>query len=207
MGLKPHPHDAVVHPMNEVDFEDAVGEIGNIMMGSAATNLAGLLGAPVEITTPRVATGTWDRGTGPFAVVRIGFFGAADGRSVFILPAEQVKEIVGIMMSAMGIEVPEDELLGELGMSAISEAMNQLMAGAVRGLASALGGLVDITPPTIEMRDDIAIPEDDEIDPTVTVWFEVTIGSAHSGRLSWLLDKALAVELIDRVHEGLTTSR
>ncbi len=193
--------------MNEADFEDAVGEIGNIMMGSAATNLAGLLGAPVEITTPQVATGFWDPGTGPFAVVRIGFFGAAQGRSVFILPAEQVKEIVGIMMSAMGIEVPDEELLGELGMSAISEAMNQLMAGAVRGLAAALGGLVDITPPTIEMCDHIAIPEDHEVGPTVTVWFEVTIGASHSGRLSWLLDKSLAEGLIARVHDGLTTTR
>ncbi len=180
-------------------FNDAVGEIGNMMMGAGATNLAGLLGVPVSITTPQVDEGVPDDAypEGRSVVVRVELTGAVSGHSVFLLPTEQTIEIVKLMTE--GMDLPEEEILGEFGMSAIGEAMNQLIAGAARALGEIVGGLVDITPPFIEIleREDIDIGFDTT--RTCTISFNVQIGANMTGRLSWLMDRELAAGLIQRV--------
>ena len=40
--------------------KDAIGEIANISMGTAATTLFSLVNRKVEISTPVVSTATWD---------------------------------------------------------------------------------------------------------------------------------------------------
>ena len=124
------------------DAIDTLGEVGNIMMGAGATNLASLLGERVDITAPEVLPGAvqdvWPDGQA--LLVELSMVGAVSGESVFVLPAGDVEVIVSIMCA--GMELAPEDILGEMGLSAVGEAMNQLMAGSAIALSDVLGELV-----------------------------------------------------------------
>ena len=69
-----------------------------------------------------------------------------DGNNVLILKEHDVKVITDLMMGGDGSNT-EGELT-ELHLSAISEAMNQMMGSAATSLSSMLDKKVDISPPT-----------------------------------------------------------
>ena len=147
--------------------EDAIGEIGNISMGTAATTLFSLLNQKVTITTPNVSYATWenlmesyDR---PCVFIQISYKVGLDGNNVLILKEQDVKVITDLMMGGDGTNV--DGELGELHLSAICEAMNQMMGSSATSLSSMLGRMIDISPPTanlIDLNEEVAdgvIPE------------------------------------------------
>ncbi len=105
---------------------DAVGEIANINMGTAATTLSTLLNNKVTITTPRVSYVTinelseqYDR---PCVFIHISYIEGIDGNNILILKEHDVKIITDLMMGGDGTNTEGD--LSELHLSAISEAMN-----------------------------------------------------------------------------------
>lgn len=181
---------------------DTLGEVGNIMMGAGATNLAALLGERVDITAPEVLPGdmqdVWPDGQA--LLIELSMVGAVSGESVFVLPASDVEVIVSIMCA--GMELAPEDILGEMGLSAVGEAMNQLMAGSAIALSDVLGELVDITPPQLTVLDSISA-----LGPIGTdkarVRFDVKIGERLHGQLSWLLSGDFAQQLVDRVMQGM----
>ncbi|MEO1062725.1 MAG: flagellar motor switch phosphatase FliY [Actinomycetota bacterium] len=184
------------------EVADTLGEVGNIMMGAGATNLASLLGERVDITAPVILPGdaqdVWPEGQA--LLVQLSMVGAVSGDSVFVLPASDVEVIVDIMCAGMDL-APED-ILGEMGLSAVGEAMNQLMAGSAIALSDVLGDLVDITPPELTVLESIG-----ELGPIGTdklrVRFDVKIGERLHGQLSWLIPAGFAEDLVERVMEGM----
>lgn len=135
--------------------EDAIGEIGNISMGTAATTLFSLLNQKVTITTPNVSYATWetlmesyDR---PCVFIQISYKVGLDGNNVLILKEQDVKVITDLMMGGDGTNT--DGELGELHLSAICEAMNQMMGSSATSLSSMLGRMIDISPPTANLID------------------------------------------------------
>jgi len=184
------------------EFSDTLGEIGNIMMGSGATNLAGLLGSQVIITTPIVRQGPpvdeWPEGRA--LKVELSMLGALAGESMFVLPEADVAVIVKLMCA--GMEISEDEIFGEMGLSAVGEAMNQLMAGAAIALSDVLDDLVDITPPVLTMTDGAELSEQIQQD-RMSIIFEVFIGDEFHGQLSWIMEPSLATQLVERVTAGM----
>lgn len=135
--------------------EDAIGEIGNISMGTAATTLFSLLNQKVTITTPAVSYATWetlmesyDR---PCVFIQISYKVGLDGNNVLILKEQDVKVITDLMMGGDGTNT--DGELGELHLSAICEAMNQMMGSSATSLSSMLGRMIDISPPTANLID------------------------------------------------------
>ena len=141
--------------------KDAIGEIANISMGTAATTLFSLVNRKVEISTPVVSYATWDdivqQYERPCVFIRIAYTVGLDGSNLLVLKENDVKIITDLMMGGDGTNATEGEL-GELHLSAISEAMNQMMGSAATSLSSMLSRKIDISPPTatvIDLTEDI----------------------------------------------------
>ncbi|WP_184619009.1 flagellar motor switch phosphatase FliY [Thermosipho japonicus] len=152
--------DSLLNQLNEDENlteieKDMFGEIGNIIMGSGTTALSTLLGRKVDITVPTVdlkkISEIKKEVTGKNAVVSIHFKGAIEGLNALIIPQILVAQIANIMMGGTG-EVETDEV-DEISLSAVSEAMNQMMGAAATSLSDMLKKPVDITPPTVELID------------------------------------------------------
>ncbi|HAC04205.1 MAG TPA: flagellar motor switch phosphatase FliY, partial [Eubacterium sp.] len=116
------------------DYEkDAVGEISNISMGTAATTLSSLLNQKVNITTPRVEVADWEhlsrKYDRPCVMLQIRYKEGLDGNNVLILKEKDVKIITDLMMGGAG-NADDNEELTDLHLSAIGEAMNQMMGSA-----------------------------------------------------------------------------
>ncbi|SFR95885.1 flagellar motor switch phosphatase FliY [Anaeromicropila populeti] len=145
--------------------KDALGEISNISMGSAATTLSTLVNNKVIITTPVVSYSNMGRLSEdydkPCVFIQISYKEGLDGNNVLILKESDVKIITDLMMGGNGINV-EGTPLSELHLSAISEAMNQMMGSAATSLSSMLEKKVDISPPVaslIDLNDTISSEE------------------------------------------------
>ena len=125
--------------------KDAIGEISNISMGTAATTLSTLVNNKVLITTPVVSYATWDEIASnykrPCVFVQISYREGLDGNNILILDENDVKIITNLMMGGDGTDL--DPELSELHLSAISEAMNQMMGSAATSISSMLEKKVD----------------------------------------------------------------
>lgn len=141
--------------MLTTEEQDAIGEIANISMGTAATTLFSLVNQKVTITTPRVSYATWDvlieSYDRPCVFIQITYKVGLDGNNVLILKENDVKVITDLMMGGDGTNV--DGELGELHLSAICEAMNQMMGSSATSLSSMLGRMIDISPPAANLID------------------------------------------------------
>ena len=159
--------------------KDAIGEVANISMGSSATTLYSLVNRKVNITTPVVSMVTWENViedyVKPCVFIQIHYTAGLDGTNILVLREHDVKVITDLMMGGDGTNT--DGELGELHLSAISEAMNQMMGASATSLSTMLGTMIDISPPEASLIDltefqsgvDIApflggtfVPKDDE---------------------------------------------
>ena len=130
---------------------DILGEVGNISMGTAATTLSSLLNNKVEISTPTVSmlypkelSSKYDR---PCVGLKINYKEGLIGSNLFVLKQKDVKIIANLMMGGDGNVSLENEELTELDLSAISEAMNQMVGSSSTSLSSMLGYKIDIDTP------------------------------------------------------------
>ena len=135
--------------------KDAVGEISNISMGTAATTLFSLVNQRVSITTPVVTYATWDdliqNYDKPCVFIQIYYKEGLDGSNILVLKETDVKIITDLMMGGDGTNTAGE--LTELHLSAISEAMNQMMGSAATSISSMLEKKVDISPPSANVVD------------------------------------------------------
>ena len=157
-------NDAPAEATNEIpnmdeeltDVEkDAVGEISNISMGTAATTLFSLVNQKVNITTPVVTYAIWDdliqNYDRPCVFIQLHYKEGLDGTNILVLKDRDVKIITDLMMGGDGTNTEVE--LTELHLSAISEAMNQMMGSAATSISSMLERKVDISPPSAELID------------------------------------------------------
>lgn len=135
--------------------KDAVGEISNISMGTAATTLSSLLNQRVNITTPKVTYARWDellkQYEKPCVFIQIYYTAGLDGNNILIMKESDVKIITDLMMGGSGVETEGE--LSELHLSAICEAMNQMMGSSSTSLSAMLDKKIDISPPTASLID------------------------------------------------------
>jgi flagellar motor switch protein FliN/FliY len=128
---------------------DAIGEIANISMGSSATTLYALVNRKVNITTPHVILANWETVVAdyerPCVFIQIKYTTGLTGSNIMILKENDVKIITDLMMGGDGTNI--DDEIGELHLSAISEAMNQMMGAAATSLSTMLDTMIDISPP------------------------------------------------------------
>ncbi len=134
---------------------DTIGEIANISMGTAATTLFSLVNKKVEISTPVVSIASWEEIVSsyekPCVLVRIAYTKGLDGSNILVLKESDVKVITDLMMGGDGSNL--DGEIGEIHLSAISEAMNQMMGSSATSLSSMLNKMIDISPPSSDLID------------------------------------------------------
>ena len=196
--------------------KDAIGEISNISMGTAATTLSTLLNQTVNITTPKVTYMNWqelaDSYDKPCVFLQISYTSGLDGNNVLVLKERDVKIITDLMMGGPGNV--SDEPIGELHLSAIGEAMNQMMGSAATSMSSMLGKKIDISPPIaylVDLNDNNKkdIPEFLQ-KRFVKVSFRMTIGTLIDSEIMQLYPFDFARHLYETfMHDavsGTTTS-
>ena len=184
--------------------KDAVGEISNISTGTAATTLSSLLSQKVNITTPKVEVATWDdlsrEYDRPCVMMQISYKEGLAGNNVLILKENDVKIITDLMMGGTGTANP-DEPLSELHLSAIGEAMNQMMGSAATSMSSMFNRKIDISPPVANL-----VETYNELDegmpvflnkPFVKVAFKMQIGDLIDSEIMQLYPKEFAQELLN----------
>ena len=191
--------------------KDTIGEIANISMGTAATTLFSLVNRKVEISTPVVTMANWDDVVKayerPCVFIRIGFTVGLDGSNILILKEHDVKVITDLMMGGDGTNT--DVELGELHLSAISEAMNQMMGSAATSLSSMLNKKIDISPPVADLIDLTGNIDEGAIDdfltqPFVKISFKMEIGDLVDSEIMQLYPVSFAREMCKSITETMT---
>ena len=133
--------------------KDAIGEISNISMGTAATTLSQLINQKVSITTPTVSYSTWDSLMAeyekPCVCIQVYYTSGLEGNNILILKEHDVRVITDLMMGGDGTQTSGE--MTDLHLSAIGEAMNQMMGSASTSMSSMLSKKIDISPPTASL--------------------------------------------------------
>lgn len=197
---------AVQEDLNDVE-KDAIGEISNICMGTAATALSQLVNVKVDITTPTVSIISMQELSAqygrPCVFIQISYKEGLEGSNVLILVEDDVKVITDLMMGGDGSNVADE--LSELHLSAISEAMNQMMGSASTSLSSMLERKVDISPPVaslIDLNDTVDLELDFLKGEFVVVSFKMEIGDLVDSQIMQLYPLDLAKELYNKLSGG-----
>jgi len=173
-----------------LEEKDAIGEISNISLGSSATTLFALVNQRVNISTPTVSVCRWEELSGqydrPCVFIQISYKEGLDGKNILILQERDVKVIADLMMGGDGSNIEGD--LNDLHLSAISEAMNQMMGASSTSLSSMFEMKIDISPPSASLVDLNDVVNGDGIDQFlkgefVKVAFRMEIGSLIDSEL------------------------
>lgn len=187
---------------------DALGEIGNISMGSAATTLSVLLGRRVSITTPRVSVDTLssikDHYPLPYLIVEVAYTQGIEGNNILAIHEQDALIISDLMMGGDGTNPPTE--LNELYMSAVGEAMNQMMGAVSTSMSTMFNKKIDISPPIVNLIDlsteakvsDIVASED----PIVRVAFRMEVEGLIDSEIMQILPLDIAKEMVDGLMSG-----
>ena len=203
-------NDVADEEMLTDDQMDAIGEIANISMGTAATTLFSLVNHKVEISTPVVSFATWEDVVNnyerPCVFIRIAYTMGLDGSNILVLKEKDVKVITDLMMGGDGRNT--DGELGELHLSAISEAMNQMMGSAATSLSSMLNKKIDISPPIADLIDLQENVDEASIDKFlagrfVKISFKMEIGDLVDSEIMQLYPFSFAREMCEGVSRNM----
>jgi flagellar motor switch protein FliN/FliY len=183
---------------------DALGEIGNISFGSAATSLSTLLQQRVEITTPHVSVlrshNVQDDFPRPYVMVTVDFTEGLSGANALAIELNDAKTIADLMLGGDGRNVAGE--LNDLHLSAVAEAMNQMMGGAATAMSTMFGFPINISPPKVNLIDFAA---GDKIEVGRSEWlvntaFSLRVGDLIDSKIMQLVPVSFAKELLGLLH-------
>ena len=180
---------------------DLLGEIGNISMGSASTALYQLINKPVNITTPKVTVTTLkaikEAFKYPNIILDVKYVSGITGRNILIMQTTDAAVIANLMMGGDG-KISSAEL-SELEVSAVQEAMNQMIGSAATSMATMFAREVNISPPKSKIWKDIgeqisdSIPEDE---PIVEICFDLMIEGLLQSNMMQILPIDTAKKIV-----------
>lgn len=185
---------------------DAIGELQNMMMGSAATALSNFMNAKVWITTPKVRVDKASKikfdELDPSICVKIKYVKGMHGSSVLVLKQSDVQLMVNQLMGMPPV-VTDDFVFDEMNISAVCEIMNQMMGASATTLSEILNTPTDISTPeaiVIDSIDDILKINNIEEDQTVcAISFDLTIDDLINSHFITMLTIDLANEMADKM--------
>ena len=187
--------------LNELQ-QDAIGELGNISIGSSATALSTLLNQKVEITTPSVSiidnAKLEEEFPHPYVAIQVKYTSGFSGVNILVIKQSDAAIIADLMLGGDGTSPAE--LLDEIHLSAVQEAMNQMMGSAATSMSSIFEKKVDISPPSIELlnisegegRD--TIPQQNLL---VKISFRLAIGNLIDSDIMQVLPIEFAKKLVE----------
>jgi len=192
------------------EFEtDALGEIGNISFGTAATALSTLLRQKVDITTPKVSAVLRSQLSEdfplPHVAIKVEYTDGFIGANVLAIRVDDAQVIADLMMGGDGTTTPQE--LNELHLSAVAEAMNQMMGSASTSMSTIFSMMVNITPPVVDVMDfDDSkntmelFPEDEVL---IKISFRLIIGTLIDSHIMQLLPVSFAKDMIAKLTGGM----
>lgn len=191
--------------------QDALGEIGNITFGSAATALSTLLGLKVDITTPKVSiisrSQFEEAFPKPHVAVHVNYVDGFEGINSLVIKKRDAQVIADLMLGGEGN--PADEELNEIHISAVQEAMNQMMGSSATSMSTIFNRFVNISPPGIDILNMESgegvsnLPHDETL---IQVSFRLLIGDLIDSNLMQLLPVDFAKHMVDMLIGGAQES-
>lgn len=182
--------------------KDLLGEVGNISMGSASTALYQLLNQKVNITTPVVSITTIkeikEKFDVPNIILDVEYVEGISGRNMLMMKTSDAAVIANCMMGGDGIV--ENPQLSELEISAVQEAMNQMIGSAATSMATMFGRRVDISPPQSMLWDDKEqnlssnIEEEEKV---VRISFTLEVGEILKSNIMQILPLDTAKKIVN----------
>lgn len=188
--------------------KDALGEIGNISMGSAATTLSTLLNHKVSITTPTVSVATMniiqEHYPMPYLVVEVGYTIGIDGNNVLAIQASDAAIIADLMMGGDGTN--PDTNLSEIHMSAVGESMNQMMGAVATSLSTMFNKKIDISPPIVNLvdfgKEEVITEMAKNTDPIVRISFRMEVDGLIDSEIMQILPVHVAQDMVKSLMGG-----
>ncbi|EJQ43377.1 hypothetical protein IEE_03555 [Bacillus cereus BAG5X1-1] len=184
---------------------DILGEIANISFGSASTVLSTILNRQVSITAPHIElVDLYDTSDVeiPHVVLNIHFTKGLDMENLLVLKQDVALSIADLMMMGTGV-VEEGKELSELELSAVQEAMNQMMGFAATSMSEFFQDTVDMSPPTIKI---VKLKEEMEkissingSNVIVKVSFELKIDNLIDSKLVQIVSVEHAKQMINKL--------
>jgi len=188
--------------------QDALGEIGNITFGSAATALSTLLGKKVDITTPKISAilknDLVKEFPKPHVAVHVNYVEGFKGINLLVIKTNDAKVIADLMLGGTG-QVDPDAELTEIHISAVQEAMNQMMGSSATSMSTIFNRFVNISPPGIDIMN---LPQGEgtknlpEENVFIKVSFRLTIGDLIDSTIMQLLPVDFAKEMVHSLISG-----
>lgn len=195
--------DDVLTPLEQ----DALGEIGNITFGSAATALSTLLGKKVDITTPKVSIISRNQFEEefpkPHVAVHVTYVDGFEGINSLVIKTRDAQVIADLMLGGEGN--PQDEELNEIHISAVQEAMNQMMGSSATSMSTIFNRFVNISPPGIDILNMSSgdginnLPVDETL---IKISFRLIIGNLIDSTIMQLLPIEFAKDMVNTLING-----
>ncbi|GAA0134157.1 flagellar motor switch phosphatase FliY [Paenibacillus sp. YSY-4.3] len=190
--------------------QDALGEIGNITFGSAATALSTLLSKKVDITTPKVSIITRSQFETefpkPHVAIHVQYVDGFEGINSLIIKTKDAQVIADLMLGGEGN--PAEEELNEIHISAVQEAMNQMMGSSATSMSTIFNRFVNISPPGVDILNMSngtgvgSLPPDETL---IKISFRLTIGDLIDSTIMQLLTVKFSKEMVDSLINGAVT--
>lgn len=200
--------DSTANDVELTELEsDTLGEIANISFGSSATALSSLLGQKVEITTPTISMINYsmleEEFVLPYVAVKVEYTAGLEGMNLLVIKQSDASIIADLMLGGDGLS-PNTEL-GDIHLSAVQEAMNQMMGSAATSMSSVFNVKVDISPPTIDLMDvqeQTGVENIPEADSLIKVAFRLKVGELIDSEIMQVLPLEFGKELVATLLEG-----
>lgn len=186
--------------------KDIIGEVGNISMSTAATTLSSILNRQVMITTPRVSCVSFqqivEECSIPKVVTSIKFKEGLKGHNLLMMDVKDATVIADLMMGGDG--TGGNDTFTELELSAVAEAMNQMIGSASTSMATMLNRQIDILPPDVDVwdnQDNIDIERFNTQEKICKISFDLTVSGLIQSEIMQIFT-AETVEEISKIMLG-----
>ena len=201
---EPEP-ETTTHVVLTDDEKDVIGEAGNIFISTSATSLSKILNKRVQITTPVVSVSNLKQIHAgmqiPYVVLKVKFEKGIVGTNLLLIKTEDASVIADIMMGGQGTNKKQE--LSEIELSAVSEAMNQMIGSAATSIAQMMSRVVDISSPEVEVWSTLSDVESGDFSGNqefVKIGFVMSI----EGLLETSIMQLYSIETVKEIVEVLT---
>ena len=135
----------------------------------------------------------------PYLIVEVGYTTGIDGNNVLAIQAHDAAIIADLMMGGDGTN--PDTNIGEIAMSAVGEAMNQMMGTVATSLSTMFNKKIDISPPKVNLIDLGKEEKVTEIvgqdEPVVRVSFRMEVDGLIDSEIMQILPVHVAKEMVE----------
>ena len=190
------------------DEQDVLSEIGNINVGAASTALSELLDQKVIIDTPKLKYTTLNEihqgFSAPYVLVEVQYTTGIEGNNMFIIQTQDAAIIANIMMGGTGENVSSE--MDEYTLSAVAEAMNQMMGFSATSLSELFKQTIEISPPSVKLIKIEDYPAQINMDiheQLVTTSFNLQIGDLVKSQIILIVSLDIARKHVEYLVEDI----